>query len=173
MIPEILIAEVESMLKALRLTYRKTNIIKDISQQFICDTFGVVISVTTSADYTFVRDAVVAKIPLFDFRHVFITNLSNILEARQNLIWALAEGGYLKYVRLNFPRQFTDLITMHDFGNKIIDERLVRWGNKPKYKFLIDEAMQAKRMSSTMILSAEPSFFDYMPEKEGGIYNVF
>lgn len=167
---EQLTKEMELMLKALRVPYKKMSVIKNISQQFICDMFGLIVSTTTDADIDYVKDAIISKMP--NYRYYLITNLVNILEARHSLIWALAEGGYLYYVRSNFPRSFNDLITMQDFGNKIIEERLKRWKNLPKYRFLIEENEKARRISSTMVMSTEPSFFDYMPEKQGGVYYV-
>ena len=52
---------------------------------------------------------------------------------------------------------------MQEFGKKIIEERLRRWNNKPRFNFFIKENMLAKTMSATIILAIEPSFFDYMP----------
>jgi hypothetical protein len=169
---EDLIKEVEAMLKALRVPCRKVAVIKHVSQQFICEMFGLIVSVTTEADLDYVKEAAMSKMP--NFRYYFITNISNAMDARQTLIWALAEGGYLGFIRTNFPRQFADLLTMQDFGKKIIEERLKRWNNLPKYKFLIEENEKARQISANVILAVEPGFFDYMPEKEeGGIYYAF
>jgi hypothetical protein len=167
---EMLAKELETMLKALRVPYKKTVVIKNVSQQFICDVFGLIVSATTDADIDYVHDALIGKIP--NYRYYFITSLTNIQKARQDLIWALAEGGYLYFIRSNFPRQFNELVTMQDFGNKIITERLYRWKNLPKYRYLIEENERARRLSATMVMSTEPSFFDYMPEKQGGVYYV-
>jgi len=167
---ELLAKELETMLKALRVPYKKMTVIKSVSQQFVCDMFGLIVSATTEADIDYVRNAVIAKMP--DYRYYLITSLTNIQKARQDLIWALAEGGYLYFVRANFPRQFNELVTMQDFGNKIITERLSRWKDLPKYRFLIEENEKARRLSATMVMSTEPSFFDYMPEKQGGVYYV-
>jgi len=172
MTPENLIKEVESMLKALRVPYKQTSGVRKISHQFTCDMFGLVISITTEGDLGSVRDNVFSKMP--NFRYYFVTDISNAAEFRQNLIWALAEGGYLGFIRTNFPRQFANLLTMQDFGKKIIDERLKRWNNLPKYRFLIEENEKARRISANVILAVEPGFFDYMPVKEeGGIYYAF
>lgn len=169
---EDLVKEVEAMLKALRVPYKKTQGVRKSSYQFICEMFGLVVSVTTEGDLGSTRDTVLSKTP--NFRYCFVTGISNSMDFRQELIWALAEGGYLGFIRTNFPRQFAELLTMQDFGKKIIDERLKRWNNLPKYRFLIEENEKARKISANVILAVEPGFFDYMPAKEeGGIYYAF
>jgi hypothetical protein len=85
-----------------------------------------------------------------------------LIEKRDEIIWTLMRGGFMTYIRQNFPRQFTRLIA-DGFGDKIIKERLRRWADKPMYRFLIEEDIKAKEVPTTMVLSMEPAFFDYMP----------
>lgn len=153
--------EVGLTLSSLRVQFKKIYLIKDVSVQFVCENFGVVVSAINRADYGYVNKTVQEKFP--DHRCVYVSTFDNLLEAKDEIIWVLMEGGYMKFIRMNFPRQFNDVITMQGFGNKIIDERLRRWANQPKYKFLIEENEKAKDMPATMVLSAEPGFFDHMP----------
>jgi hypothetical protein len=157
--------EIEIMLKALKVQHQTMHLLKNVATQFVCDDFGlIVIAVPDQQDVSYVRGYVDNK--LKGYRLFVITDFSDTLDIRQNLVWALMEGGYIKYIRQNFPRQFNDLITMQNYGNKIIDERLKRWNNCPKNLFFINENMRARRVASTMILSIDPGFFDYMPPIE-------
>jgi hypothetical protein len=162
---EISMQELETdvgiILRTLKVSFRTKVLVKDVSRQFIVDDFGVVVSVINRADYTFVKRAVQEELP--GHRYVFVSTFDDMIEAKEEIIWTLMQSGYLKYIRLNFQRQFNDLITQQNFGNKIIDERLRRWGDEPRFKFFIEENKKAKEMPGTMVLSMEPAFFDYMP----------
>jgi hypothetical protein len=157
---EELIGEIEITLRTLRLPFRKATVVKNASLQFISEDFGVVISAIDRDDYTFVRNAVKSALP--DFRYVFISTADDLLEAKDEIVWALMRGGFMRHIRLSFPRQFTNLL-QEGFGDKIINERLRRWGDQPKYKFLIDENTKAKQLPISMLTATDPAFFDYMP----------
>jgi hypothetical protein len=157
---EELEAEVIITLRTLRIPFKKATVVKNVSNQFISDDFGVVISVMDSSDYTFVKGAVSSAYP--DYRYIFVSTQDSLLDIKDEIVWALMKGGFMRYVRINYPRQFTNLI-QEGFGNKIINERLKRWADKPKYKYLIEENNKAKQLPTSMIISNDPAFFDYMP----------
>lgn len=153
-------AELEITLRSLRLPFRKAHLVRDVSAQLVVDDFGVVVSALLRSDYGFVNKAVREHFP--DYRYVYVSTFDSIIEKRDEIIWTLMRGGYMKFIRINFPRQFQQLIT-DNFGAKIIRERLRRWDNRPKFRFLIEENEKAKDIPITMILATEPAFFDYMP----------
>lgn len=157
---ETLDGEITITLRTLRVPFKRINVVKQISTQFICEDFGVIVSSINRDDYTFVRDAVAAAYP--NYRYVFIATNDNLVEAKDEVIWALMQGGFLRYVRINYSRQFNNLI-MEGFGQKIINERLRRWGDQPKYKFLIEENKKVLNLPTNMIITNDPAFFDYMP----------
>lgn len=161
---EIPLTEMESeigiTLQSLRVPVKKLSVVSDVSVQFISDGFGTVVSVINRADYGFVSKAVREHYP--DYRYIYVSTYDNLISKREEIIWTLMEGGYMTYIRQNFPRQFQHLIT-DGFGNKIIKERLRRWADKPMYRFLIEENVKAKDVPVTMVLATEPAFFDYMP----------
>lgn len=157
---EELEAEITITLRILRLPFTKVNVVKNISSQYVCDDFGVVISVIDRDDYTFVKTAVSTAYP--DYRYVFVSTHDSLVEARDEIVWTLMQGGFMRFVRTQQPRQFNNLI-LEGFGNKIINERLRRWGYKPKYKFLIEENIRARDIPVSMIITNDPAFFDYMP----------
>lgn len=153
-------AEIGITLQSLRVSVKKLSVVPEVSVQFISVDFGTIISVINRADYGFISKAVVGNYP--DYRYVYVSTYDNLIRKREEIIWSLMEGGYMTYIRQNFPRQFQHLVT-EGFGNKIIKERLHRWADKPKYKFLIEENVKAKDVPVTMVLATEPAFFDYMP----------
>lgn len=157
---EAMEAEIGITLQSLRVPSKKTNVVPGVSVQFICESFGTIVSVIQRADYSFVRGAVEGK--FVDYKFVYVSTYDNLIEKRVEIIWAMMEGGYMTYIRQNYPRQFQQLVT-DGFGNKIIRERLRRWADKPMYKFLIEENTRALDVPVTMVLATEPAFYDYMP----------
>ena len=157
---EAMEAEVGITLQSLKVPTKKTSVVPDVSVQFVSEDFGTVISVINRADYGYINKTVKEHYP--DYRYVYVSTYDNLIEKRDEIIWTLMKSGYMTYIRQNFPRQFHRLIT-DGFGAKIIRERLKRWADKPMYKFLIEEDIKAKDAPTTMVLSTEPAFFDYMP----------
>ena len=153
-------AEVAITLQSLRVPTKRLSVVSDVSVQFKSEEFGTIVSVIQRADYGFINEAVRREFP--DYRYVYVSTFDNLIEKRDEIIWTLMRGGYMTYIRQNFPRQFQQLIT-DGFGNKIINERLRRWDNKPMYRFFIDENTRAKETPVTMVMATEPAFFDYMP----------
>lgn len=153
-------AEIAITLQTLRVPVKKVSVVTDVSVQFVSKEFGTIISVINRADYAYIHKTLLSQYP--DYRYVYVSTYDNLIEKRDEIIWALMEGGYMTYIRENFPRQFNRLM-VDGFGNKIIKERLRRWADKPMYKFFIDENVKAIDVPTTMILSMEPAFFDYMP----------
>jgi len=153
-------AEVAITLQSLRVPIKKASVVPDASVQLISDDFGTIVSVINRADYGFVNRSVRGHYP--DYRYVYVSTYDNLIEKRDEIIWALMAGGFMTYIRQNYPRQFQHLMT-DGFGNKIIRERLRRWNNKPMFKFLIEENTKAMDAPVTMVLATEPAFFDYMP----------
>ena len=153
-------AEIGITLRSLRVPTKKFSLVPDVSVQFISEDFGTIISVINRADYGYINKTVQERYP--DYRCVYVSTFDNLIAKRDEIIWALMQGGFMTYIRQNFPRQFQQLVT-EGFGIKIIKERLSRWANKPMYAFLISENERAKIIPTTMILATEPTFFDYMP----------
>ncbi|RLD67352.1 MAG: hypothetical protein DRI98_12700 [Bacteroidetes bacterium] len=153
-------AEIAITLQSLRVPTKKVSVVPEASIQFISEGFGTIVSVINRADYGFVNKTVREQYP--DYRYVYVSTYDSLIEKRDEIIWALMEGGFMTYIRENFHRQFQHLIT-DGFGNKIIRERLRRWGDKPMYKFLIEENTKAVDVPVTMVLATEPAFYDYMP----------
>ncbi len=154
--------EINSMLAALQLKANKVSIVKDVSVQFIVDDFGTVVCGINRVDYIEVKKVIDAH---FDgYRIIYITTNDNMSEKRYEVVWELMTGGYLKWIRFEHPRLFANLINIENFGNKIIVERLRRFNNRAKYKYLIEQNEWARRSSGTYVLSVDPGFYDLMVE---------
>lgn len=159
---EELDTQVDIMLRHLRVTFKKFPALNGTATRFIVEDFGVVVCIMDRMDYAQIRD--LTERDYGDWRKVFIAVEDDLKEKKYEVIWELMKSGYMKWIRINFKRQFDDLITMQNFGNMIIDQRLKIWNGKAKYKFMIDDNTDARTRASSFILSREPAFFDYMPE---------
>lgn len=153
------------MLNQLRVKYRKVNLVRGISTQFVIDDFGLIICCINRVDYAQVSNVVVDQFK--DWRTIYLTTNDNMLEKKYQVIWALMRCGYMKWLRYNFPRQVRSILNgPDDLGRKIIEERLRIWADRPKYKFLADDNRVAFKNGILRELTNDPSFFDYMPEEE-------
>jgi hypothetical protein len=165
MTPELISLDndINTMLTAFRVRSSKGNIIKDISVQFIIKQFGLVISASDASN----KDLIVNMISqnYDDWRVVYITTDDNIATKRDEVLWDLMRGGYMRWVRYEFPNQFKSLINEHNYSSKIINKRLELWGDSPKYSFMVEDNKEAMRVPSTVVFSQDPGFFDYMPEE--------
>jgi hypothetical protein len=159
---EELDVQVDIMLRHLMVTFRKFPALNGMATRFIVEDFGVAVCVMERMDYTQIRD--LTERDYSGYRKVFIAVEDSLKEKRYETIWELMKSGYMKWIRMNFKRQFDNLITMQNFGNMIIDQRLKIWNGEAKYKFMIDDNEDARRRASSFILTREPAFFDTMPE---------
>lgn len=161
---EELETQISVMISAFHVKARKLSLVRDISSQYLIEDFGVIICAIDRKDYSIVDSAVEESFE--GWRKVYIATTDDMNQKREELLWELMRSGYMKYVRFNYPHFFKNLIIMHDFGRKVIEKRLEVWGDKPKYKFMILDNKDARRLSSSYLLSTEPGFFDFMPEEE-------
>lgn len=151
------------MMHALRVDYKVDRVIKGISFQFVVEQFGTIVCGLNRQDYKLVDNQIKQSYP--GWRVVYITTFDNMLEKKEETIWKLMEGGYMRWVRLTYPRPYTELIVMQEFGKKIINKRLEIYKDKPRYRFLIEDNEDAKHYPATSILSWDPGFYDSMPEE--------
>lgn len=152
------------MLGQLKLQFRKFNIIRGISTQFVIENFGFIVCCINRSDYMQVSDALNTQ--FVNWRILYITTNDNITEKKEEVLWELMRCGYMKWLRYTFPRQVKNVLNgPENIGFKIIKERLRIWNDKPKYKFLIDDNKSALLNGVLRELANDPSFFDYMPEE--------
>ena len=152
------------MLSQLRVTFKKLNLIRGVSIQFIVEEFGLIICGIDRTCYTQVNEMIIKNFP--DWRIVYITTNDNIAEKKDEVLWNLMRCGYMKWLRYTYPRQIKSIINgPESLGQKIIRERLRIWAGKPKYKFLVNDNKVALENGVIRELTNDPSFFDYMPEE--------
>jgi len=87
----------------------------------------------------------------------------SIDKAREIIIYTLMEGGYFHYLRFNFPNVYKRIISMEGWDREILEERLRRYKELPKYNYFRELDNDALTESSTYILAVDPGFFDFMP----------
>ncbi len=153
-------SDVEIILRSLRVDFKKVYLVKDVSVQFVCEDFGVIVNAINRVDYSYINKVTMENFP--NYRYMYVSTFDDLLEAKEEIVWTFMQSGYMKFIRVNFKRQFTDLV-MNNFGNKIIDERLKRWGDQPKFKFFVEENKEARQLPVNMVLATDPAFFDMMP----------
>ncbi len=159
---EELDVQVDIMLRRLMVTFKKHTVLNGMVIQYTIGDFGVIICTIERMDYTQIND--LTERNYSGWRKVFIAEEDSLIEKKYELIWELMKGGYMKWIRMNYKRQFDDLITMQNFGNRIIDQRLKIWNGEAKHKFMIEDNEDAKKRAAPAILTREPAFFDSMPE---------
>ena len=146
-------------------SYRKTSLIRGVSVQFIIDDFGVIVCGINRVDYVQIDDAVNNQFP--GWRVVYITTNDRIIDKKYSILWALMRGGYMRWLRFNFPRQVKNVLLGPDnLGQRIIEERLRIWGTKPKYNFLVQDNKIVLMNGLLREYTRDQGFFDYMPEEE-------
>ena len=84
-------------------------------------------------------------------------------KAREAIIWSLVSGGYFHYLRNNYKRTFQSMI--HEgWDKKIIDERLRRFRDIPKYNYFRELNMDARKLAGPYVLSVDSGFYDAMDD---------
>ena len=160
---EELLITTKATLKSLIVNCNEFCLTKGNSFQLVVEEFGTIICGIDRNEYTNINKIVEESFP--NYRKVFCTIFDDPVERRDSIIWALMSGGYIRWIRFNYKNQFRNFIIKENFSNRIIDERLKRWSDRPKYRAYIEDNIAAKNMSSTFLLSIDPGFYDYMPEE--------
>jgi hypothetical protein len=156
--------QVGIILNHLMVSSRKINLMKGMSIQFLIEDFGVIVCCINRMDYTQVGDAVSDEYE--GWRKVFISTQDDLREAKYEIIWSLMRGGYMKWLRMTYPRQIRNvLIGVDNLGKRIIDERLRIWKDRPMHKFWIEDNKFVQQNGILQELARDPGFFDYMPEE--------
>jgi len=158
-------ANVHATLIALRVDYKKTELMRSIANIFLIDIFGVIVCTMYRKDYKLVDTTL--KEPYKGWRIVYIIVQDNFLEKKNVIIWELMRSGYLNWLRNNCSdSQFRRMMFEGGFANKILNKRLEIFGDIPKYRYFraCDEFAKGQGRISEY-LSKEPAFFDFMPEE--------
>lgn len=157
--------ELISILHALNApAYKEKALTHGTSYQFIIEEFGIVVCVLDVIDIMAVRNKVNESYK--DWRIFYVTTDDDLVYKKDELLFELMRCGYMKWIRLSYPRQFNQIVSLTNLGSRIIRKRLELWDNRPKYKFLIEDNTDALANPTPYVLSLDPGFFDYMPEVE-------
>jgi hypothetical protein len=151
-----------SMLKAFRVNFKTEHLIRSISVQHLVSEFGLVVVGFVAGEYQIVEASTDQAYP--NYRKIYISHLDNLIEKKDEVLWALMRGGYMKWLRNQYAREFYNIISMNELGKKIINKRLEIWGGLAKHQYLINYNQLALRQTTSYILSMDPSFYDFMPE---------
>lgn len=87
-----------------------------------------------------------------------------VTKAKEKIVWGLVKGGYFHYLRNNYKKTFHYMLSNEGWGKKLIQERLSRFKDLPKYAYFIDLNKDALKATETWLLSQDPGFFDAIEE---------
>jgi len=161
--------DVEVFLKALKIPFSTTNVLKHITTQFIIEDLGIVLTVLNPNDYAMINDRV--NFLFKEWKLLYIPAAVDVQAKRYPIIFEFMRSGYMKWLREIYRNQYVQIIETDNLGRRIIEERLRLWDNKPMYRLFIQENVNALKNSFRRIISEEPGFFDYMPRDiYGGTY---
>lgn len=134
------------------------------AHQFSIEQFGLVICIVEKEDIGLVA----TKLQDFfkDYRIIYVTPSEDLNAMKESILWDLTRGGYLRWLRVNYPRKFNQTVVEQGLGTRLLKKRISLYRNKPKYKFWIEEDQDALKIAASYITSIEPGFFDYLPEEE-------
>jgi hypothetical protein len=96
---------------------------------------------------------------------VYIHPDFDIIKSKERIVWGLVQGGYFHYLRNNYKKTFHYMISNEGWGKRIIQERLKRQKELPKYVYFGELNKDALKAAETWVMSQDPGFFDMMPEQ--------
>jgi hypothetical protein len=85
-------------------------------------------------------------------------------ETRDKILWGLAKGGYLHYIKHNFKNTFNSFLHQENFHKKLVEEREKRYRGKPKYNYFMELNDLYKKEPSNYIMSIDPGFYEFLVE---------
>lgn len=95
---------------------------------------------------------------------VYIHPDYDVIKTKEKIVWGLVKGGYFHYLRNNYKKTFHHMISQEGWGKRIIQERLRRYKELPKYVYFGELNKDALRTSETWVLSQDQGFFDFIEE---------
>lgn len=148
---------VESILKSLRLKYRKVDLDTPNFHLTIPE-FGIVINFNANNPMLAYTDwdVMVVDLPSLELNEAKFGN---------ELIWRLIAKGYMAYLRnkeSGDSKLFRHFLIDQGWGVRIIDWRLAAYKGEARHKFMIDHNTRLRQKSIHYILNHYPDFFDYL-----------
>jgi len=155
--------DIEVMLNAFRLSYQPFFFTKHLPKCYLIQEFGIIVLGLGQAQKPEMEDKLKNKFP--KHIHFYIYPSDKFSTKRYWLLWELMRGGYMIYLRTNYASYITKILQQDNLARRIIEERLRIWGESPKYHYLVNLNKEALAYNPAAVLSREPGFYDYMPEK--------
>lgn len=86
----------------------------------------------------------------------------DVAKSKERIVWGLVKGGYFHYLRNNYKKTFHHMISNEGWGKQLIQERMRRFKQDPKYVYFVELNKDALKAAETWVLSQDPGFFDAM-----------
>lgn len=101
-----------------------------------------------------------------DWHIVKITPDDNLVEKREEVILKLIEAGYFHYLRNTLPGTFKKMISQLNWDRKLVNERLERYGGRPKYNYWASYTKSGLNDAANFVMATDPGFYDFLPPKD-------
>lgn len=86
----------------------------------------------------------------------------DVIKSKERIVWVLVQGGYFHYLRNKYKKTFHYMLSNEGWGRLIIQERLKRYRELPKYVYFNELNKDALQAAETWVLSQDSGFFDTM-----------
>ena len=93
---------------------------------------------------------------------VYIHPDFDIRKSKERIVWCLVQGGFFHYLRNNYNKTFQYMMSQEGWGKLLIQERLKRYKEVPRYVYFAELNKDALRAAETWVLSQDNGFFDTM-----------
>ena len=88
----------------------------------------------------------------------------DVAKSKERIVWCLVQGGFFHYLRNNYKKTFHYMMSQEAWGRLLIQERLKRQKELPKYVYFKELNKDALKAAETWVMSQDPGFFDSMTE---------
>jgi len=88
----------------------------------------------------------------------------NVPKARDAIVFGLMKGGYFHYLRHNYKKTFSKLLTFEGWDRSLNAERKRMYKDIPRYNYIREIMKKANQEGATYTLSTDPGFFDWLIE---------
>lgn len=85
-----------------------------------------------------------------------------IKKAVEKVFLALMRGGYIHYLRMNYPRTFKSIMTFEGWDKIIRDRRKEIYSKYPKYNYWLELNQLADMVPTTEAIAKDPSIYDIL-----------
>ena len=115
---------IEISLIHFKMPFVKHGVSQGLATLFVIEDFGLVVCCFAPKDYVQVTGILANKYS--DWRRVLVSDSDDAQSKRFEILWNLMRGGYMKWLRYNFPRQTNNILNGVEEFRKAYNRKTVR-----------------------------------------------